>query len=95
MTHARAHRAAWSTPPAHDALLVTDNYRDSEFVWYYLLGEGLGDERRLRLGNMVAPGRVRRYLDGSALPGIAPAGPARVHAPPPSRPATCGPRAST
>ena len=48
--------------------------RDSEFVWYYLLGEGLGDERRLRLGNMVAPGRVRRYLDGSGLPGIAPAG---------------------
>ncbi len=57
-----------------DALLVTDNYRDSEYVWYFLLGEGLGDERRLRLGNMVTPARVRRYLEGSPLPGIAPAG---------------------
>lgn len=73
VTHARRFERLVDVA-GHDALLVTDNYRDSEFVWYYLLGEGLGDERRLRLGNMVAPGRVRRYLDGSGLPGIAPAG---------------------
>lgn len=57
-----------------DALLVADNYRDSEFVWYYLLGEGLGDRHNLLLGNQLAPAGVRRYLEGNHLPAIAPAG---------------------
>jgi hypothetical protein len=57
-----------------DALLVTDNYRDSEFIWYYLLGEDLGDRRDLLLGNQLGPTRVRRYVEGAALPAVAPAG---------------------
>lgn len=57
-----------------DALLVTDNYRDSEFVWYYLLGEDLGDRHNLLLGNQLEPADVRSYLEGDGLPLIAPAG---------------------
>jgi hypothetical protein len=57
-----------------DALLVTDNYRDSEFIWYYLLGEDLGDRHNLLLGNQLTPSGVRTYLTGNDLPSIAPAG---------------------
>jgi hypothetical protein len=46
----------------HDALLVTDNYADSEYIWYHLLGEGLGDERNLALGNQVNPVTVARFV---------------------------------
>jgi hypothetical protein len=57
-----------------DALLVTDNYRDSEFVWYYLLGLDLGDRRNLRLGNQMETDEVVAYVVfHRPLPGIAPA----------------------
>ena len=45
-----------------DALIVTDNYADSEYVWYHLLGEGLADERDLALGNQVAPSTVVAFV---------------------------------
>jgi Protein of unknown function (DUF2723) len=58
-----------------DALLVTDNYRDSEFIWYHLLGLDLGDRRNLRLGNQLEPEEVFEYLAlRRPLPGIADAG---------------------
>jgi hypothetical protein len=47
----------------HDALIVTDNYADSEYVWYYLLGEGLGEERDLALGNQVRPADVAAFVE--------------------------------
>jgi hypothetical protein len=54
-----------------DAVLVTDNYADSEYVWYYLLGEDMGRERRLSLANQIAPDTVAAYLRGGSLRGIA------------------------
>jgi len=49
-----------------DALIVTDNYADSEYVWYYLLGEGLGDERDLALANQVRPVDVAAFVEDGA-----------------------------
>ena len=46
-----------------DAVLITDNYADSEYVWYYLLGEGLGAERHLKLANQLRPRDVEAYFD--------------------------------
>ena len=45
------------------AVLITDNYADSEYVWYYLLGEDLGAERHLRLANQVTPREVEAFFD--------------------------------
>jgi hypothetical protein len=44
------------------ALIVTDNYADSEYVWYHLLGEGLAAERDLALGNQVTPATVAAFV---------------------------------
>jgi hypothetical protein len=49
-----------------DALIVTDNYADSEYVWYYLLGEGLGEERDLALANQVRPVDVAAFVEDGA-----------------------------
>ena len=46
----------------HDAVLLTDDYHDSEFAWYYLLGEGEGKRRNLALANMVTPSHLRQYF---------------------------------
>lgn len=45
-----------------DAVLLTEDYHDSEFIWYYLLGEDLGHERNLELANQVTPAQVRDYF---------------------------------
>lgn len=50
------------------AVLVTDNYADSEFFWYYLLGEGLGDERDLELVDQIPPGHVVAFFEGRGGP---------------------------
>jgi prepilin signal peptidase PulO-like enzyme (type II secretory pathway) len=46
-----------------DAVLITDNYADSEFFWYYLLGEDLGAERDLKLANQLRPRQVEAFFD--------------------------------
>jgi hypothetical protein len=46
----------------HDAVLLTDDYHDSELVWYYLLGRGEGKERNLVLANQVTPSQLRQYF---------------------------------
>jgi hypothetical protein len=64
-TLADAHRIERAIAAAGtDAVLITDNYADSEYVWYHLLGEGLGTERDLRLGNQLRPGEVVGFFDG-------------------------------
>ena len=45
-----------------DAVLLTDDYNDSEYLWYYLLGEGLGEERNLVVADQVTPGEVADYF---------------------------------
>ena len=50
------------------SVLLTDNYHDSEYLWYYLLAEGLGDERGLALANQVEPGDVEQYFTGGTGP---------------------------
>jgi transmembrane protein TMEM260 (protein O-mannosyltransferase) len=61
-----------------DAVLITDNYADSEYLWYYLLGEDMGDERDLKLANQLKPRQVEAWFDrhrgplaGVARPGTA------------------------
>jgi hypothetical protein len=51
----------------HDAVLVTDNYADSEYVWYYLLGERMGAERHLTLASQVTPAQVRGLVEPPAV----------------------------
>jgi hypothetical protein len=50
------------------AVLLTDDYGDSEYFWYYLLGEGLGAERDLVLANQVKPGHVAQYFAAGTGP---------------------------
>jgi hypothetical protein len=45
------------------AVLLTDDYQDSEYVWYYLLGEGDAAQHDLALANQVRPGQVDEYLE--------------------------------
>jgi transmembrane protein TMEM260 (protein O-mannosyltransferase) len=45
-----------------DAVLITDNYADSEYLWYYLLGEDLGAERDLKLANQLKPRQVEAFF---------------------------------
>jgi hypothetical protein len=62
---ADAHRIERALAAAgSDAVLVTDNYADSEYLWYYLLGEGLGEERDLVLVDQISADQVVRYYDG-------------------------------
>ena len=44
------------------SVLLTDGYHDSEYIWYYLLAEDLGDERDLVLANQVRPSDVKAYF---------------------------------
>jgi hypothetical protein len=46
-----------------DAVLITDNYADSEYLWYYLLGEDLRDERDLKLANQLTSRQVELFFD--------------------------------
>jgi 4-amino-4-deoxy-L-arabinose transferase-like glycosyltransferase len=50
------------------AVLLTDDYGDSEYLWYYLLGEGLGEERDLALANQVKPAQVAQYFSAGTGP---------------------------
>ncbi|HEY8545135.1 MAG TPA: DUF2723 domain-containing protein [Acidimicrobiales bacterium] len=50
------------------AVLLTDDYVDSEYFWYYLLGEGLGEERDLALANQVQPRDVARWFSSRTGP---------------------------
>ncbi|HEV3494709.1 MAG TPA: hypothetical protein VHA34_00005, partial [Actinomycetes bacterium] len=45
-----------------EAVLITDNYADTEYAWYYLLGEGLREERGLELGHMLTPRQVVAFF---------------------------------
>ena len=75
-TLADAHRIERAIEAAGtDAVLITDNYADSEYVWYHLLGEGLGAERDLRLGHQLRPGEVVRFFEGRGGPLARAAGP--------------------
>jgi hypothetical protein len=47
-----------------NAILITDTYDDSEFFWYYVLGEGLGTSRNLRVVHEATPGDVKDYFAG-------------------------------
>ena len=51
-----------------DAVLLTDDYNDSEYLWYYLLGEGVGDERNLVVADQVTPGEVADYFSSASGP---------------------------
>jgi hypothetical protein len=51
-----------------DAVLLTDDYNDSEYLWYYLLGEGLGEERNLVVADQVTPGEVADYFSSASGP---------------------------
>jgi hypothetical protein len=51
-----------------DAVLITDNYADSEYFWYYLLGEGLAAERDLTLANQLRPDQVVAFFDRQSGP---------------------------
>lgn len=46
-----------------DAVLLTDGYHDSEYLWYFLLGEDLETSRNLAMAHMVTPAQVRRYFE--------------------------------
>jgi len=50
------------------AVLLTDDYHDSEYFWYYLLGEGLGEQRNLALAHLVLPDQVAEYFTGRSGP---------------------------
>lgn len=50
------------------SVLLTSDYHDSEYIWYFLLGEDLGDTRDLALANQVHPGDVLRYLTDRSGP---------------------------
>jgi Protein O-mannosyl-transferase TMEM260-like len=51
-----------------DAVLLTDDYNESEYLWYYLLGEGLGEERNLVVADQVTPGEVTDYFSSASGP---------------------------
>ncbi|HEV7759961.1 MAG TPA: DUF2723 domain-containing protein [Acidimicrobiales bacterium] len=48
----------------HHAVFVTDNYQDSEFLWYHVLGEGLGRRRDLVVSNQLTTDEVVTYFEG-------------------------------
>lgn len=50
------------------AVLLTDDYNDSEYLWYYLIGEGLGDERNLVVADQVTPEQVADFFASASGP---------------------------
>lgn len=50
------------------AVLLTDNYNDSTFFWYYLIGEGMADSRDLSLVHQATPQHVIDYFSGGLSP---------------------------
>jgi hypothetical protein len=67
---ADARMAEWILASAgEDAVILSSNYRMSQFLWYYLIGEGQEAERHLYLVHQVRPREVRAYLrEGVAIP---------------------------
>lgn len=63
------------------AVLLTDDYNDSEYLWYYLLGEGIGDERNLVVADQVTPDEVADYFSSASGPVAVAAGSLGVSAP--------------
>jgi hypothetical protein len=47
----------------HHAMLLTDNYEDSQYLWYYTVGEGLRD-RDLVVSAQLPPAAVVTYFQG-------------------------------
>lgn len=45
-----------------------DGYHDSEYFWYYLLGEGRGADDDLALADQVTPDHVEEYFATGAGP---------------------------
>jgi hypothetical protein len=46
------------------AVLITDNYQDSEYLWYHVIGEGLGRRRDLVVSNQLSVDEVVTYFRG-------------------------------
>jgi hypothetical protein len=47
-----------------DALIVTADYNASEYLWYYLLGQGMQKEKNIYVQNRFDIDQIRDYLDG-------------------------------
>ena len=47
-------------------VLITDNYQDSEYLWYHVIGEGLGRERDLVVTNQIPVDEVVAYFQGGS-----------------------------
>jgi hypothetical protein len=79
VTDARAAEAILASADA-DAVILSPDYRTSQYLWYYLLGEGRKGERRIYLVHHVRAKEVRDYLRAGATiplweePGRIPAG---------------------
>lgn len=68
-TVADAERVERALDAAGDSgVLLTDSYHDSEYFWYYLLGEGLGEERDLVVADQVRPAQVVEYFTAGSGP---------------------------
>jgi hypothetical protein len=48
----------------HHAVFVTDNYQDSEYLWYHVIGEGLGPRRDLVVSNQLSVDEIATYFEG-------------------------------
>jgi hypothetical protein len=47
-------------------VFITDNYQDSEYLWYHVIGEGLGRERDLVVSNQLSVDDVVTYFQGGS-----------------------------
>jgi hypothetical protein len=58
------------------AVFVTDNYDDSEYFWYFTLGEGLGESRDLAVVHQATAAEIAAFFAGhrGRLAAVAPPG---------------------
>jgi hypothetical protein len=63
VAHAERIERAIATADRH-AVLITDNYQDSEYLWYHVLGEGLGRDRDLVVSHQLTVDEVVTYFEG-------------------------------
>lgn len=63
VAHAERIERAVAAADRH-AVFVTDNYQDSEYLWYHVIGEGLGRERDLVVSNQLTVDDVVAYFEG-------------------------------
>lgn len=56
------------TAAGHDAVLLSGTYDDSEYLWYFLLGEGLGDKQNLAMVHGTTASQVTDYFDANRGP---------------------------